>query len=59
MIPVMTEDETEAQQGHVTHLRVTSGFKESKAALPSATLALGFLAREGGRGWFLGWGLLT
>lgn len=32
-IPVLTKEETEAQRGHVAHLRVTCEFKERKAAL--------------------------
>lgn len=51
IIPVLTKKETEAQRGHVARLRVTSEFKERKAALlvvlPSTTLASGCPMQEG------------
>lgn len=49
-IPVLTKEETEAQRGHVAHVRVTSEFKERKAVLlvvlPIATLASGCPGQE-------------
>lgn len=47
IIPVLTKEETEAQRGHVAHLRVTSEFKILLAILPSATLASGYPGQEG------------
>lgn len=51
IIPVLIKEDTEAQRGHVAHLRVTSEFKERKAALlvvlSSATLASGCSGQEG------------
>lgn len=50
-IPVLTKEETEAQRGRMAHLRVTSEFKERKAALmvvlPSTTLVSGCPRQEG------------
>lgn len=44
IIPALTKEETEAQRGHVAHLRVTSEFKERKAAL---LVASGCSGQEG------------